>query len=670
MRDRLDLSTLNPQQREAVETTEGPLLVLAGAGSGKTRVITFRIAWLLARNVAAKRILAVSFTNKAATEMRERVMTLVGPAAREVVLSTFHALGVRFLREEPEACGLSRKFSILDEADQLDAVRTVLRRLGFDLERYEPKQVLARISHYKNKLEPPRAGDHPVDGVVVHILPHYERRLRAMNAVDFDDLIGLPVRVMETNEEVAARWACRFRYVMVDEYQDTNNAQLRMIRALVRGHGNLCVVGDDDQSIYAWRGAVARNILDFANQFVGARVVKLTQNYRSTNSILRCANAVIGHNADRHGKTLWSDKGDGDRVRYKLCDDGEAEAEWIAADILRRGHADERRWSEIGVLYRTNAQARMLEDGLRRARVPYRIVGGTKFFDRKEVRDVLAYLRVIANSYDEAALRRIINYPARGIGDTTIERLTAHARARDIPFFRAVAAPDDIGGVGPKAVAALRGFDALVRRYRAAFDGKPLGDACRALVGELGIANELIRTTRDVRQARQRLENVAEIADALDAYRARRPDSGLEDYLALLALDSRRDEDEEKQTDEVTLMTLHSAKGLEFPVVYLAGAEEGLMPHKRVLEGDGDVAEERRLAYVGITRAQERLTVTGAKKRLRFGRVQHCRPSRFLCEIPEDLLDGGRMGQPDGPSEEEQRQNVKRAFDAMSNLFD
>ena len=666
------INRLNPPQREAVLTTEGPVLVLAGAGSGKTRVITCRIAHLLARGVEPSKILAVSFTNKAAGEMRERVAEMAGRAARDCVLSTFHALGVRFLREEYESVGLQSGFGVLDEGDQVDAVRTALRGLGYNLEQYEPKLVHGRLSHWKGLLETPKPPfSHVLDGVVLNVLPAYRQRLRAMNGCDFDDLIGLPVQALEGNADVAARWARRFQYVMVDEYQDTNGAQLRFLQALVKAHRNLCVVGDDDQSIYAWRGAVAGNILDFERQFPGARTVPLTQNYRSTNHVLRCANAVIEHNSGRLEKKLWSDHGDGDRVRYHHADHDEAEATWVASDLIHQKHARRAKWADFGVLYRTNAQARAIEDAIRRANIPYRIVGGTRFYDRKEVRDVVAWLRVLANPFDEAAFRRVVTVPGRGVGDTSLERLGIWARKNEVPFYRAVRQNKDIEGLTPKVRDALTALDALLHEYRGRLRDEPPVEVCRALIDDrrIGFADECVKASKDARETQKRIENIREIPNGLAAFLAREADAKLEDYLARLSLDTRREDDGDAPRDEVSMMTLHSAKGLEFDFVYLLGMEEGLLPHQRVLEGDGDVAEERRLCYVGITRARKILTISGAKIRLKFGKIERRRQSRFLFEIPEALLDGGYGGAPAPLSAELRERTVSDAFAEMDELL-
>ncbi len=676
----IDLSGLNPEQHRAVVTTEGPLLVLAGAGSGKTRVITMRIAHLLDRGVAPGRILALSFTNKAAGEMKERVESLCGPRAEGAALSTFHALGLRFLREEFAAAGLAKGFTILDEGDQVHAVREALKNQGFDLERYEPKAVHARLSWFKGRLAGPKPGHGGLDAVVAHVMGPYAERLRAMNAVDFDDLIVRPWWILQKNAEAAGRWVGRFAYIMVDEYQDTNLAQLGMLKALVRGlpKPNICVVGDDDQSIYAFRGAVAANILGFDKHFPGARIIALTRNYRSTNNILRAANAVIRNNSQRHAKELWSENGDGTKLRYLLADDGDAEAHFVATDLLRARNRHRLDWSDFAILYRTNAQSRLIEEAIRAADIPYRIIGGTRFYDRKEVRDLVGYLRVIGNPYDESAWRRIVNYPPRGIGDRTITRIGDLARARDVPFFRLVEDPAQVPGLKGKARDALAELARLVDDFRRRFAaaGAPPGEVCRQLVSTVGFRNHLTRLEDNMRKVNQRMDNLDEIADALDAFRERRPESTLADFLSRLSLDNRKDEGEGEHVEEVSLMTLHGSKGLEFSAVYLVGCEEGFLPNIRRPRGEqmrpptaAEIAEERRLMYVGITRAKRRLTLTAAKKRLKWGRTQARRPSRFIDEIPEQLFDGGRSGKVRELTGDALQQKGKASFGAMRDIL-
>jgi DNA helicase-2/ATP-dependent DNA helicase PcrA len=498
-----------------------------------------------------------------------------------------------------------------------------------------------------------------------------------MNAVDFDDLIARPVWMLETNEELAYRWAGRFRYLMVDEYQDTNLAQLKMLKRLGARHGNVCVVGDDDQSIYGWRGAEAGNILEFDRHFPGAETIALTRNYRSTNNILKAANELIGNNSARHEKSLWSELGDGPLVRYRKTDDADKEAHWIATDLLSRKKTGRLKWSDFSILYRTNAQSRSLEDAIRAAKIPYRIVGGQRFYDRREIKDMVAYLRVLANPYDESAFRRIVNYPPRGIGDISIERIGARSLDQSQPFWRVVSSAESVPGLPGRVCNALGSLDKLLGEYRQQMGakGSPLGDICRDLVRTLNLKDVLTRAERDARKVNRRLNNVEEIATALDIFRGRNPSGHLEDFLAELSLDGRKEEDDDGSDDVVSLMTLHSSKGLEFHSVYLTGCEEGLLPHTRSPSRRGeapvppDLPEERRLMYVGITRARRSLTLTGAGVRMRFGKTQVRKPSRFLLEIPEALFEGGRDGLTAELEGDELKKKGLSAFDEMRELM-
>ena len=663
---------LNEQQRQAVFGTEGPVLVLAGAGSGKTRVITYRIAHLIQEGVSPSDILALSFTNKAATEMRERVIELMGVHGKGAHLSTFHALGLQFLKQEYRAAGLSERFTILDEGDQIAAVVDLMNEGGYSVDEYDPKLVHGLISHYKSRLERPDARRGGLEGAVAKLSPLYCRRLRALNAVDFDDLIALPVWLLETNESIAYNWSGRFRYMMVDEYQDTNLAQLRLLKALAKRYKNVCAVGDDDQSIYGWRGAEAGNILKFDRHFPGAKLIALTQNYRSTNRILKAANQLIVNNTERHSKSLWSELGEGEALRYLEAKDGDEESKWVATDILSAKRQYKAEWNEFAILYRTNAQARVLEDSIRNRDIPYKIVGGTRFYDRKEVRDLLGYLRFISNPWDEVALRRIINFPARGIGDTTIHRIAAEARRRDVPFFRLVEKPSDVPNLGAKARDAVSRFHDEIEGLREQFrkPGADFGDCCRNLIEAIDFRNAFGRTEKNTRRLMIRLENLDEVASALSGFQSRHPESGLNDFLSLLSLD-RNKEEKEEDDNVVSLMTLHSSKGLEFNHVYLVGFEEGFVPHIRSPGRDKgpsapvDITEERRLVYVGLTRAKRRLTLTGSKMRLKFGRILNRKPSRFLREIPEGLFAGGRSGNAPDLTGDALEEKAKNAFDEM-----
>ena len=662
----VDLGKLNPPQREAASHEAGPLLVLAGAGSGKTRVITFRIAHLLARGVPARAICAVTFTNKAAEEMRERIAHLLQDRelARELTIGTFHALGLQILKQERKALGLPRGFAIYDQSDQLGAVREAMRTLHDGDRRYDAKAVLTRISLAKNAfIAPDDYEGNPADdydAITVHVYPKYQEALRACAAFDFDDLIVEPVRLWERDAEVRDRWAGRFEHVMVDEFQDTNRAQLRMVQALVARHGNLCVVGDDDQSIYSWRGADPANILGFDKIFPSAKIVKLEQNYRSTKSILAAANEVIGNNRDRHGKKLWSQLGDGELITHAVAPTAEDEAKWIARE-LRALHDGGRRWSDCAILYRSNLQAKVLEEELRTLDVPYVMYGGQQFFERKEVKDVIAYMRVAVSPRDELALRRVINYPARGIGATTVEKLVAAAHGGRRTLWDALQTTE----VGGTAKAGIAQFVAAVEQLKVGIEsGVDLVATAKRLIEDIGLYDDLRAAAGSMSAAQRRIDNVTGLLDSLQRFTDKgRGIDRLSEYLRALSLDTSDDEKRE-DGDKVVLTTLHGAKGLEFPVCFMIGLEEELLPHARSLNQQAtdvqdpdhatDVSEERRLCYVGITRAQRKLYLTRACTRVARGRVMPRTPSRFLLEIPDELLEVRDLG-------EEARQKVPEA---------
>jgi DNA helicase-2/ATP-dependent DNA helicase PcrA len=678
----IDLSKLNPPQREAVTHGSGPLLVLAGAGSGKTRVITYRIVRLLHLGISPTALCAVTFTNKAATEMRQRAGHLLGDAAAasKLTMGTFHSLGLSILRHERKALGMPGGFAIYDQADQLGAVRQAMRsvrEIGSSGERrYDAKAIATRISLAKNALVAPedykpRISDE-YDAIAELIYPRYQDVLRSCGAFDFDDLITAPVRLFDTHPEIRERWAARFRHVMVDEFQDTNHGQLLMIKHLVAEHGNLCVVGDDDQSIYSWRGADPTNILRFAQLFAGAHIVKLEQNYRSSRNILDAANAVIAHNKARHGKTLWSDRGQGDNLIHAVADSPEKEAQWVAREIVSL-RADGRAWSDVAVLYRSNVQAKMIEEELRQAGVPYVMYGGQQFFERKEVKDLIAYLRVALNPRDDLSLRRVLNYPARGIGASTVERMVALAATQhaslwkvlrqvaggsplpaeepelDLPDARVAALDSDPAELRPATRNGIADFVAVVSRLAAAVEsGVDVVKATRTLMDDIGLYDDLRQAAGSMAAAQRRIDNVEGFLGTL----ARRQEAGggrqgLGEYLRRLSLES--EEESEKVGDRVVMTTLHGAKGLEFPVCFMIGMEEELIPHIRTLQPqasdvvDGehatDISEERRLCYVGITRAQHRLYLTRALTRVSRGKQLPRTPSRFLLEIPDELLD-------------------------------
>jgi DNA helicase-2/ATP-dependent DNA helicase PcrA len=680
----VDLSKLNPPQREAASHGGGPLLVLAGAGSGKTRVITFRIAHLLAQGIPARAICAVTFTNKAAEEMRDRIAKLLGDSklAGELTIGTFHALGLQILRSERKALNLPRGFAIYDQSDQLGAVREAMRHIHDGDRRLDAKAVLTRISLAKNAfVAPDEYEGNPADdydAMTAMVYPKYQETLRSCAAFDFDDLIVEPVRLFQRDADVKQRWGSRFHYVMVDEFQDTNQAQLRMVKSLVEQHNNLCVVGDDDQSIYSWRGADPSNILKFDRVFPGAKIVKLEQNYRSTKNVLAAANTVIANNKDRHGKTLWSQLGEGEKITHAVAATAEDEAKWVAREI-RNLQKEGRRWSDIAILYRSNIQSKILEEELRTAEVPYVMYGGQQFFERKEVKDVLAYLRVALNSRDELALRRVINYPARGIGATTIEKLVQASQAAHTTLWEAlkVVASPDAADPATRSVhgAARNGILELVHvieRAAAAFEaGIDVVTTTKTLIEDIKLYDDLRSAAPSMSAAQRRIDNVTGLLNSLERWAAKgKGQKQLAEFLRMLTLDNSNDEKHEDNGDKVILTTLHGAKGLEFPICFMIGLEEELLPHIRTLQPQAtdvldadhatDVSEERRLCYVGITRAQRKLYLTRACLRVSRGRAVPRTPSRFLLEIPDELLEIRDLS-------EEARQQVPK--DEVANFF-
>jgi DNA helicase-2/ATP-dependent DNA helicase PcrA len=633
----IDLSTLNPPQREAVTTTEGPLLVLAGAGSGKTRVIAHRVAWLLMNGVRPASVLAVTFTNKAAKEMRERVTALAGPPGRDVFVSTFHSFGLWLVQQEHEAAGLPKRFAICDAGDQLALVKRCMREVKVDDRAFDAHRVLSMISSAKNALakrihvRPEGQGD-DYDLVAAEVFPRYQAALRAQRAVDFDDLIALPVELLAKDAALRARYEARFAYLLVDEYQDTNRCQLELLKLLAGEKKNVCAVGDDDQAIYGWRGAEVKNILRFDRHFPGAKEVRLEQNYRSTGRILACANGVIGKNPQRKAKRLWTASGEGEPVRVAAFETDEDEARHVAEGVAR-GRAEGRKLSEFAVLYRLNAQSRPIEEALREQSVPYHVHGGPAFFDRAEVRDLLAYLKLCAHRDDEVALARIVNVPVRGLGDASLERVHAWATEQRLPLFEALRRGGEVPGLPRGASDHMLAFVDLVERYAFAFERQPIGDVARRLVAEVDLQAHARAGVKSAEAAQRRVEAIDSMLRSVEGWAARtgkRPT--LRNYLAKLALDSR--EDEREPEEGVALMSLHSAKGLEFPVVFLVGMEEDLLPCAGIQGEARDLEEERRLAYVGITRARERLVLTRAKARTKRGKVLPRTPSRFLQDLP------------------------------------
>ncbi len=631
------LVDLNEAQREAVLHTEGPLLVVAGAGSGKTRVLTHRVAHLIrACGVKPNEILAITFTNKAAGEMRERLERMLGRTARAIWILTFHAACGRIFRAEAQRLGYRSTFTIYDQADQVRLVKACLEELGRDPKRFTPRGIHAQISNAKNRLVSSEAYMARVssfyDQTVAEVYQLYQRRLFGSNAVDFDDLLMLTVDVLERFPEALERWQKAFRYVLVDEYQDTNHAQYRLLQLLAGRHRNVFAVGDPDQSIYGFRGAEISNILDFERDFPGARVIALEQNYRSRNAILRAANAVIEHNRERKPKRLFSELGDGDPVQVIEVEDEHAEARFVAAEIARLVE-EGRSGSEIAVFYRTNAQSRVLEDVLVRQDVPYQVIGGPRFYERAEIKDAVAYLNVLVNPADAVSLLRIANRPRRGLGDTSLQRLVATADAHGISLWEAMADPD-AAGLGTAAARAVRGFRSLMEGLMAAAHELELDELVEAVLDRTGTI-EAYEAERTI-EARGRIENLQELVGVAREYRAQTEEPSLADFLQSISLTSDQDELRDER-GVVTLMTLHNAKGLEFRAVFMIGMEEGIFPHSRSIEEQG-VEEERRLCYVGMTRAMEQLTLTHAMARTLYGRRDYNLPSRFLDELPAEVV--------------------------------
>jgi len=631
-----DLATLNQAQREAVQHTEGPLLVVAGAGSGKTRVLTHRVAHLVEDlKVKPNQILAITFTNKAAGEMRERLERMLGATARAIWILTFHAACGRMLRREAERLGYRSTFSIYDDQDQVRLVKACLEELGKDPKRFSPRGIHSQISRAKNELVSPEDYLARVasfwDQTVAEVYELYQRRLHASNAVDFDDMLMLTVQVFERFPEALDHWQKSFRYILVDEYQDTNHAQYRLLQLLGAEHGNVCAVGDQDQSVYGFRGADIRNITEFESDFPGTHVVTLEQNYRSTNSILRAANAVIEQNTERKPKHLFSDLGEGEPVHVIELEDEHSEARFVAAEIA--GLIDQGlSASEIAVFYRTNAQSRVLEDVLVRQDVPYQVIGGPRFYERAEIRDATAYLAVLVNPSDAGSLLRIANRPRRGIGDTSLARVVSHADTTGRTLWEALADPE-AAGVTSAACRAIRGFRSTMESLMAQAQDLPVDEVLERMLEKTGILDtyEAERTI----EARGRIENLQELVGVAREYRQQTADASLAGFLQDISLVS----DQDTIADDrglVTLMTLHNAKGLEFKAVYAIGMEEGIFPHMRSIEEQG-VEEERRLCYVGMTRAMERLTMTHTLSRSLWGRRSYNLSSRFLDELPREV---------------------------------
>lgn len=631
---------LNPQQAEAVINTEGPMLIMAGAGSGKTKVLTCRVANLLQKGVRPYRILAITFTNKAAAEMRERVNNMSGPAAKDVWLFTFHAFCARFLRMEIDKLpGYGGNFAIYDTADSQNLIKQILKEMNLDDKRFQPSGILSRISNAKNALQDAAAfarqsGDF-YEQKVADIYSRYEQKLQLNNALDFDDLLMLSIKLLQENKEVREKYQDRFDYLLVDEYQDTNHAQYLLTKFLAAKHRNICVVGDADQSIYGWRGADIQNILDFEKDYPDAKVIKLEQNYRSTQIILDAANAVIENNTGRKPKNLWTENKSGADIIYFQAVDERDEARFVIEQLQNLQRTENKKLGDMAILYRTNTQSRIFEEMLIKSGISYNMVGGLKFYERKEIKDIIAYLRVIFNPADSLSLLRIINVPKRGIGDASLAKIQAYAAANNVSLFEAVSNAAAIDGLSSRFVSKLDDLAGIIFELMNLANEAPVEDLIDRVLRDTGYLEEL--ENERTPQAQSRIDNLHELISVAQEFAASEEENNLENFLAHVALVSDID-DTELGEDAITLMTLHSSKGLEFPVVFLVGMEEGLFPHARTLMDETEIEEERRLCYVGITRAKEKLFLSSTKMRTIYGNTVTYPPSRFLQEIPARLV--------------------------------
>ncbi len=638
------LSGLNERQKEAVKLTEGPVLIMAGAGSGKTRVLTHRIAYLLAeKQVAPWNILAITFTNKAAREMKERIEGLLGPGAEDIWIATFHSMCVRILRRDIDRIGINRNFSILDSSDQLSVIKSILKERNIDPKKYDPRAILGSISSAKNELIKPEEYAKTAGGaweqIVSDVYTDYQKKLLKNQSLDFDDLIMSTIQLFQRVPEVLEYYQRKFQYIHVDEYQDTNRAQYMLVKMLAARFQNLCVVGDSDQSIYRWRGADIANILSFEKDYPNANVILLEQNYRSTKRILQAANEVIKNNVNRKPKNLWTENPEGQKITYYRAESETGEAQFVAGKIQELVQSGKRKYSDIAILYRTNAQSRVMEEVLLKSNIDYTIVGGIKFYDRKEIKDILAYLRVVANPDDDISLERIINVPKRGVGATSVQRIQEYATEHGLSMFQAIEEIEQIG-VSARVVNALTSFRDMIRNFNAMQDYLSVTELTEELLEKTGY-REMLESEKTL-EAQSRLENIDEFLSVTQSFEKQSEDKSLVAFLtdlALIADIDQLDNEEETTKDAVVLMTLHSAKGLEFPVVFLIGMEEGVFPHSRSLMEEAEMEEERRLAYVGITRAEEELYITNAEMRTLFGRTNMNPESRFIDEIPDDLIE-------------------------------
>nr|WP_282034471.1 DNA helicase PcrA [Metabacillus indicus] len=638
------LNGLNDMQKEAVKATDGPLLIMAGAGSGKTSVLTRRIAYLMVeKGVAPWNILAITFTNKAAREMKERIGKLLGPGADDIWISTFHSMCVRILRRDIDRIGISRNFSILDTTDQLSVIKQILKDRNIDPKKFDPRSMLGSISNAKNELITPEEFEKTAGGmyeqVASDVYKDYQKKLIKNQSLDFDDLIMTTIQLFQRVPEVLEFYQRKFQYIHVDEYQDTNRAQYLLVKMLASRFQNLCVVGDSDQSIYRWRGADIANILSFEKDYPSASVILLEQNYRSTQRILEAANGVIKNNMNRKAKNLWTENDEGQKISYYRADSESAEGQFVAGKINQLVSTQGRKLSDFAILYRTNAQSRVIEEILLKSNINYTIVGGIKFYDRKEIKDILAYMRLIANPDDDISLARVINVPKRGVGATSVDRIAQYAADNDLSLFGAIE-QIEFAGVSARVVSAMVDFRELIRNMANMQDYLSVTELAEEVIEKTGY-RDMLKTEKTI-EAQSRLENIDEFLSVTQNFEKNSEDKSLVAFLTDLALVAdidKLDDDEEASKEAVVLMTLHSAKGLEFPVVFLMGVEEGVFPHSRSLMEEEEMEEERRLAYVGITRAEKELFITNAKMRTLFGRTSMNPESRFISEIPSALIE-------------------------------
>ncbi len=636
-----EIARLNPRQKEAVTQTDGPLLVLAGAGSGKTRVITVRTAYLLHTGVKAGSVLAVTFTNKAATEMKERVRSMVRGENGSPVIATFHSLCLRILRREIEHLGYRKDFTIYDTSEQVSLLRNILSDIKFYDKSFKAESILERISRTKNDFSPPAAAlpEDPVEEASAVLYPKYLEALKSLNALDFDDLLLLTLKLFREHPSVLGRYRERFRYIMVDEYQDTNRVQYEFIKLLAGERKNLCVVGDDDQSIYGWRGANLGNILDFGKDFPGTVTVRLEQNYRSFGNILQAANGVIKNNRKRMEKSLWTEKGNGPKVNVLKALDTEEEADWVADRISMLQFEKGVGYEDFAVIYRANTLSRPFEESMRKKRIPYSVVGGTSYFDHREVKDLAAYLKIFANPSDDLSLLRAATVPKRGLGPSALGTLSEFARANSFSLLEAFGKASAVPGFGQRAAASAEALYGLVGRYRKMFtSGRGMGNILKSLIEEISYREYLTELYKTPEAAFRRIENTDGLVDSITHYESSEDAPSLHGFLETMALMDLMKEKEEKGGRGVTLISFHSSKGLEFPVVFIVALEENILPHKKSVQMNEDIEEERRLFYVGITRAMKELYLTYTKSRTKYGKETPSMPSRFLEEVPEETI--------------------------------